>query len=389
MPELIVPLTETSAVSGHAGPLGRLTERTVIAFLGEKGLLNPQAIVDGQVKVQRVSRRNLSFRVTTTVDQNSFVKQGLGVERASTVAREAAFLRTIDSSTNSERLRRYLPQVRDWDEERRILVFDLVPGARSLAEHHHQTGRWSSALARFTASALRELHRWQPTSGDIAGGKEADGRPPWILSIHRPDQAQLNRMSSGSLEIIKIVQAARPLVAAFDELRAGWRPSSIIHGDVKWDNFVVQPNRRAKGARLTLVDWEMVQRGDPLWDAGSYLSQYLDTWIASIPAAGSSVLSQARAAGVPLERLQPAMRRFWESYAGGAGLETGDGVALEQMVRYAAARLVQTAVEGEFQSPVLSNTGVLRLQVAQNMLQRPGMAATSLLGLVPVRAIER
>jgi hypothetical protein len=126
----------------------------------------------------------------------------------------------------------------------------------------------------------------------------------------------------------------------------------------------------------------MAQLGDPLWDVGSYLSQCLDRWIASIPAAGNSALAQAQAAGVPLQRLQPAMRQFWESYARADELGASEHVAaLERVARYTAARLVQRAIEGEQQNAVLSNTGVLRLQVARNMLQQPMVAATSLLGL--------
>jgi aminoglycoside phosphotransferase (APT) family kinase protein len=189
-------------------------------------------------------------------------------------------------------------------------------------------------------------------------------------------------MSGGSLDVIKIAQAAGPLLAEFDALRIGWQPGSIIHADVKWDNFVVHPTGKAHAPRLTLVDCEMVQLGDPLWDVGSYLSQYLDTWISSIPASENSPLSQARAASVPLQRLQPAIQQFWKSYAGGNGSESADGgAALRLMVRYAAARLVQTAIEAESLRPVASNTSVLRLQVAENMLQRPGEAASSLFGL--------
>ncbi|HEX7104069.1 MAG TPA: phosphotransferase [Nitrolancea sp.] len=374
MPEIGSPIAIDRAAS-----LNRLTEQTAITFLCEKGLLDPRAIVDGQLTVQRVSRRNLSFRITTTLGQNFFVKHGLGDERATSVAREAAILRAVDAAPHTDRLRRFLPRVRDWDEERQILVFDLVPEARSLVEHYRQTGRWSLALARQAATALRLLHSWQPDSAVVDVG---DGRPPGILSIHRPDRALLSRMTGGSLEIIKIIQASPQIVTGFDELRDAWSPSALIHGDIKWDNVVVLPTESNDSARLQLVDWEMARLGDPLWDVGSYLSQYLDRWIMSIPAAGNSALAQARAAGVPLPRLQPAMQHFWERYTDGVGLDRGNrAVALERVVRYAAARLVQTAIEGEYQSAVLSNTGVLRLQVAQNMLQRPTVAATSLLGL--------
>ncbi len=58
-----------------------------------------------------------------------------------------------------------------------------------------------------------------------------------------------------------------------------------------------------------------------------------------------------------------------------------DAEVVERVVKYAAARLIQFAIEADQQSAILSATGVVRLQVANNMMQRPVAAARSLLGL--------
>jgi Ser/Thr protein kinase RdoA (MazF antagonist) len=357
----------------------RLTERSVIAYLIDRGLLNPQSIVHGDVKVVTESRRNLNFRVTTTLAKNYFVKQGLGDDRSLTVGREGAFLEFARDAQQTSRLRRYLPRVADWNAEQKILVLHLAQEARNLADHHHRSGRWSAGLAREVGTALTRLHRRKPFPCETFPAAALDRRPPWVLSIHRPDLRIFDDLSGSGIALVKLVQGAPQLCSALDLLRLSWQPSALIHGDLTWGNVIVHGDGRH---HVQLVDWEFVQLGDPLWDAGSFLSQYLNAWIVSIPMVGSPPHAQTDAARVPIQQLQPAMKRFWESYAHGAHLEGLDrAVARDRVVRYAAARLVQTALEADQHLALSSTTGVLRLQVAQNMLQHPTQAATTLMGL--------
>ena len=40
-------------------------------------------------------------------------------------------------------------------------------------------------------------------------------------------------------------------------------PGALVHGDVKWDNVVLDPHG------MQLFDWELSGAGDPAWDLGS------------------------------------------------------------------------------------------------------------------------
>jgi thiamine kinase-like enzyme len=356
----------------------RLSERSVVPYLVDRGLLDARAIVDGDVVVFDLSRRNVGFRVTTTIGQHFFVKQGIGDERAESVAREAEFLTHAAGPLDE-----HLPSVRDWNERQRILVLHLVPGARSLAEHHRRIGRAAVDAARQVGHALRALHRWQVDASSPICGMLAKQPPPVILSIHRPDLRVFDQMSGSGLEIIRIVQASPDLRATLDLLHERWQPNAVVHGDVKWDNVVLKPvEHGSRRFQVQLVDWEMVRLGDPLWDAASFLSQFFESWIASMPPAASSPQAQARSAVIPLSTLQPAIRAFWDAYSDEIASPPDDRIAtIEMLMKYVAARLIQFAVEAEQMSAVLSATSVVRLQVAQNIVQRPMTAATSLLGL--------
>jgi hypothetical protein len=83
--------------------------------------------------------------------------------------------------------------------------------------------------------------------------------------------------------------------------------------------------------------------------------------------------------------MQPAMRAFWDAYAVGMHLTPVEQDEwLLRSVRYAAARLLQTAYEQSALTLRLTGNVICLLQLSLNILQRPADAAASLLG-IPVR----
>jgi hypothetical protein len=80
--------------------------------------------------------------------------------------------------------------------------------------------------------------------------------------------------------------------------------------------------------------------------------------------------------------MQPAMRTFWLSYvAARDGDEFDADEAVIRATRYAAARLVQAAIENAQTAPRLTAFAVLCLQLALNVGAEPERAAAQLLGL--------
>jgi aminoglycoside phosphotransferase (APT) family kinase protein len=155
-----------------------------------------------------------------------------------------------------------------------------------------------------------------------------------------------------------------------------------VHGDIKWDNLLVA---RGEGgaSRLKIVDWELARVGEPCWDVGSVFGDYLGFWLASIPITGEEPPDRfLQLARYPIEKMQPAMRSFWKAYAAGMGLTAEEQDEwLLRSVRYAAARLLQTAYEQSALTLKLTGNVICLLQLSLNILQRPTDAAGSLLGI--------
>jgi aminoglycoside phosphotransferase (APT) family kinase protein len=360
-----------------------LPQSEAARYLLDRGLLTPAAIVDGDVRVRDASSRNLNFKVECSLGASYLMKQGLGPEAVATVTREAGayeYLSKYDS------VRPYLPNFHGYDAERQVLVLELIRGGTDLRSYHRRRGRFGVGLAESLGRALGAVHRATTFTHEPAPAPE---RAPFVFSLHRPDSRIFRDLSATSIELIKIVQHARSLSKRLDGLRASWSPSAMIHQDVKWDNVIVLAAVGWRvGPRLKLIDWEGAVEGDPCWDVGSAFSNFLSTWLFSIPITGQSPPEDfPKLARYQLEKMQPAIRRFWDSYTAEVGADPATAHRrLLRSVEFAGARLVQTAFEVAQVSMSLNGAIVLHLQLAENVLDRSAEAAVQLLGVPLYRA---
>jgi aminoglycoside phosphotransferase (APT) family kinase protein len=349
-----------------------LTQGEVVPYLLRRRLIRPESVLEGDLVVVDASRRNRDFKVVSERGPSYLLKQGVG---SATVAHEARMYLYFHSAPAGEALRPYLPRCFGYDDEARILVLELVRDAESLREHHVRRRRFSVRLGATLGAALAALHRPGVATAEVGGS------PPWILSLHRPHSALFREVSSANLRLIRVLQRFPVFGERLDELREGWRREAVVHNDVKWDNVLVV--RSEKAFQVKLIDWELADVGDPCWDVGGAFNDYLSQWLLSIPITGDAPPERfLELAPYPLERMQPAIRAFWSAYVHGMGLEPASAERwLERAVRYAAARLVQTAYEQMQGSWQLTGNVVCILQLSLNILQRPRHAAAHLLGI--------
>jgi len=346
-----------------------LGQGQVVEYLLRRGLLSPEVVVGGEVAVREASSRNANFAVEASEGPSYLVKQGRSAAGTVTVAREAAVYAELAS--RGEEVCSHLADFLGYDSEEGVLVLELVRDAEDVRSRQLRLEAFPADLGRELGHVLGTLHR--ELRADYP-----EARPPWILSVHRPDTGVFRDASAAGLELIKIVQNAAGLDGALDELREGWRVETLIHQDAKWDNFLVTPEDR-----LYLVDWELAVAGDPHWDLGSALSQYLSLWLYSIPVTGSEPPAQFPAlARYPLGMMKEALRATCAAYASAAeGVAALDGEALRRAVAYAGARLLQSAFEASQFDQRLDSAAILHLQLGANLAQRPEVAAEKLLGL--------
>jgi len=185
--------------------------------------------------------------------------------------------------------------------------------------------------------------------------------------------------------MLSLIQRYPNFPTRLDALQASWRRDTLIHGDMKFENCVLA---YAKGAgaepEIKVVDWEIADLGDPRWDIGSMLQSWLAYWIFSMPADGvvNDPEQLVARAHYPLERMRPAIRAFWNTYASTIGVSGNEErELLDTCISFGGARMIQTVFESMYQLPQLTPHAIFMLQVSLNILEDPRTAVSELLAM--------
>lgn len=363
-----------------------LSERETLCYLLTRGLIKSEVAVRAGVRIEDASRRNRNFKVICASGTSYLVKQGIGTQGADTIAHEGAVYSYLQAKGGAP----FLPACFGYDDDKKILILELMHGAQDFRDYHARRGIFGPAIAGKLGHLLGLLHGKNAAENLRQGSAPflAD-QPPWILSIARPPSAVLREISDANLTLVRAIQQSSELPALLESLRQGWRTETLIHHDIKWDNCIVHSELAGgKAKRLKIIDWEGASIGDPCWDVGSVFSNYLSFWLFSNPNLGDGAPEQfLESARYPLEGMHDAIGTFWRTYAKTMGLQRATSHEwLVRATQYAAARLIQTGYEYLAVTPHFTRAIAFLLQLSANVMKRPQEAIAHLLG-IPLEAI--
>ncbi|MEO8368007.1 MAG: phosphotransferase [Candidatus Solibacter sp.] len=352
-----------------------LTAATLHHYLLDRGLASSETLVDGDYRVLTASRRNAAFRVIFRSRPGYVVKQ-VGDWRSThvrTFEAEAHWYWLARNHADFAPMRRFLSTCSGYDADNQVLILDVPERCEDLDRYHRRTGTFPVEMAQLTGETLAAFHAAVPDGARAGLSQDFRRAEPWVLSWHRMLEEALDNPSKGAVELLEIVKGDSQFEHGFEELRSRWRRETFINGDMKFAHCV------KNGEALYFIDWEMADFGDPLWDVGAILQEYLSAWLRSLPARPGVPLSElVGKARHPLEQLQPAIRAFWQSYRGQA---PGDNQEmLDRAVGYAAAWLIQCAYQSLRDAERIHIRAILMAQLARNILASRTDAVRGLLG---------
>ena len=247
-----------------------------------------------------------------------------------------------------------MPRCWAYDAGQHVLILELLLGGETLEQYHQRIGKLPLETARLLGETLGA---WHSGMRDAIRDKPPAAFPaaiPWMLSADTATVADFDSVSEANRELLRIIGKYDTFGRALQDLRDQWVANTLIHGDLKWEHCILIHGQ------LRIVDWEFADIGDGCWDAGAVLQAYLHLWVQSVT-------------DDPLAEIQPAIRAFWEAYAGSAEM-------LERAVGYAAVRMIQTAWENLMTASEIGAEEVRLLQVSQNILASPREAVQRLFG---------
>jgi aminoglycoside phosphotransferase (APT) family kinase protein len=335
--------------------MSMLEQDEVAAYLLQRRLVGRRSIVAGRLRISDVSSRNRNFRVIGGPSESYLLKQGIVADSAASLRNEAALYRRLSGRGGAAAA--CVPALHRYDTERGILVIEWIAGAEDLDALRRRRGSCPAPLAAALGRALATIHAIAPD------GEALREDAPWVLALHRPPLEALRYLSAASVELVMALQRDARVGAALDALRDVWRVEALVHRDVKWANCIAHPRPGGvRATRIRLVDWEMAGWGDPAFDVGSALSDFAALALDGAPGA-------ARAAAGAL----------WPAYVRARGLDAAAAAALlERSLRFAGARLVQSAFEHTQETTVLGERVARIMGLARDLLLSDPRAALGL-----------
>ncbi len=361
-----------------------LDQSEVAAYLLRRGLISEACIVDGDFQVIDASRRNRNFKAISKAGPSYMLKQRAGKSSDDSLAYESRVYQFLGAiSDGGASLSAHLPDHYGYDEQQGVLILELLRDAVNVHEHHAERRRCTVRSAAALGQALSRCHRLSRPSLLTTDAARLPVRTPWVLSLHRPGPELFREVSSANLQLIRIIQSTPEFPRQLDELREGWRVDSLIHNDIKWENCLLCSAGPNGKTQVKIIDWEFAGRGDSCWDAGAIFSNFLSSWLFSVPVTGEEPPDRyLELAQYPLEPMQPAIRAYWRAYARGMELQPQAAHEfLTRSMRYAAARLIQTGFEQMQRSAHLTGNQVCLLQLSLNIMRTPQEAIVHLLGI--------
>jgi tRNA A-37 threonylcarbamoyl transferase component Bud32 len=338
-----------------------------LPLLVSRGVVTRAQIVSSSVEVQEVFGRNRNFTVRTGGGQGLFVRQSVHVGRpgAAGLRFEADLLERVPSGGD---LAATVPELVDYDPRAQVLTERLISGSPIWDLLPAGDVAPSLKTSHAIGVALARCHRQLGVLcalGDDRWAERLPAQPPGVLQRRTGLPAE---PSDAQRIIIQLAHADEALVEGLAKLLQDYRVNAVIHGDIKWANCMIG----SPGGAVVLVDWETVRIGDVAWDLAGLLQSLLQRWVAVVAQHddGEALSAVRTSAGATLTG--------YSDEFGLAGASRGE--LARRSVRMAAARLVQTAIEGSRLGDQPDVFAAQLVQLASNVLADPTTATAELFG---------
>ena len=239
----------------------------MLRYLIDRGVLNAAEVVRAVLLAEDISVSHRSYRVSVDGRPRWFVKRSDPIRSGGRdLAVEATFYRLTESHRS---LAGVVPECRLIGDGDEILVLAAVPGVPLSTAIQRPPAGMSfepAAALRAYGHAVAQVHRVRPRTF---------GQPPWLLSALEPRWGRYAWLPPPCAALLMRLAGSRSCRAGFSVAQLEWRLSCLVHGDIRWANAFVA--FEGDGARTWLVDWELACVGDPAWDIGSLLADFVAT----------------------------------------------------------------------------------------------------------------
>lgn len=358
----------------------QLTPENIYRFLHKRQLIDSDAVVKGNFMVIPANTRNTILKIMVREHNSLFVKQmGTDPVSAGQFQREINAYALFKNNDEYAVLADLVPDLLDHDDENNIIITRLLPDAKNLSEYYMLTKNFDSNLAKEQAHILSACHIMPDTKTNISGFPKI---LPWVFRLNQFKAGDFFVGNEASTRIIQLIKDNNILQNALIDLAASWQYTHLIHGDIKWINFLATTNNDNKLTQK-LIDWELADMGDPLWDVAGLLQSYISIWLLGFD--NNNPYSNELPDNMKpfdMRKLQPSAQAFLKEYMTLQQYpEEYHGYFYDRVMRLTAARIIQTSVEATTYHSKIEANYMRCIQLAFNIMKDPMAALDELFNI--------
>jgi thiamine kinase-like enzyme len=369
-----------------------LNSNNAFDYLLEQGLLDKSQ--QPPSKIEPVAAKNFNLLLTFTDEHKLLVKQ----ERLNQEGKAAGeflieyriqeFLQQFPELGNYHQ---FLPEVLHFDVENSIIVFRYLNNYRDLMDFYTKEKSFTKEIATAIGTILAKIHR------DTFNHQEYEDFftknsvnfnqiSHLIRGLERVEPEIFGLVPDDGLKFLALYQRYDSLGQAIAELGQAVQPCCLTHNDLKLNNILLRNNWQDSHNIIRLIDWERSGWGDPAFDLGTIIGNYVQIWLGSLVISNSlSIEESLRLVITPLEMLQPSIGALTKAY-----LKTFPEIIehrpdyLQRVVQFAGFALIQQIQAMIQYQKSFNNMGIAMLQVAKSLLSRPVQSIPTIFGAAAV-----
>ncbi len=395
--------------------LVRLDDTTILDYLVQHGRCHGEDTLLS-VKPLRGKNHNLLVKLatgkpTSNIPTSLLVKQQPPDRTGNSKSDFQQEWRIHTLLSNHEELRSLQSLVSAWvdfDPANRILITAFLEHYSDLGEFYRDTHQFSTTIAAVLGISLATLHqatfqrqeyRLELDPGKAGLTTDHYNVPDFHGELENLTPDLFKRISVDGLMFYKLYQRSDHLSQAIAQLEADYAPCCLIHNDLKFNNILLHRDwprwptspLPASPASLHLpdgqgiirvIDWEQWAWGDPAFDVGAVVAEYLRLWLQSLRLSRDIDIAVAlRLATIPLVTLQPSLTEFLQAYLSQfprIGVRFPDFV--DRVLRFAGLGLIEAIQERLHYREPFGNLEIAMLQVAKSLLCQPESARITVFG---------
>ncbi len=366
----------------------RLTLHNLAHFLVDKGFLHPEHLVNGSYKVSQRQSRNSIFQVFLG-DQPSglFVKQLLSLDpqNAYLMQKDATAHCIIHQTDLLPQMRGFVPKYYGYEPGNHVFVTEFFSSATSVHELITQRKSLDNEELNQMAFILASLHKDLSDQVEQTPALEFFNRQaPWMMLFGDQDHPLIKSSGQSMGAVSQLIRQQPEFTQLLEELRYEWSGDYLVHGDIKLVNFIRVADNGTES--LKLIDWEISDLGDPLWDVAGLLQSLITLWVFSQNP--NPMLQNQPQAGMEFltwEKVLSSSQGFWQAYLKGRSLYNPDNTlntaeSRHKLIRFTAARMMQTACEANMHTADIQPHSNKILQIVTQIINTPDAWASQVLG---------